>query len=226
MSLDGPRVPAASGRADSLVVCVHGYGSNGDDLISLAPFWQGVLPNTAFVSPNAPQICPGAPGGYQWWDIATARGDRMAGVKTAAPLLDAFIDEELAKLGLTGDRLALVGFSQGTMMSLEVAPRRRIAPAGVVAYSGRLIGPERLAAEAVSKPPVLLIHGQDDPMVPVQSIYDAKTALDAAGFGDVKGYVAPGLGHSIDQAGLQLGGQFLQKVLAGETAPARSFPEL
>jgi phospholipase/carboxylesterase len=215
MSLDGPRVPAASGRADSLIVLVHGYGSNGEDLISLAPFWQGVLPNTAFVSPNAPQICPGAPGGYQWWDIASARGDRMAGVRTAAPLLDAFIDAELAGLGLTGERLALVGFSQGTMMSLQVAPRRPVAPAGVVGYSGRLIGADRLAAEAVSKPPILLVHGQDDPMVPVQSIYEAKEAFEAAGF-DVSGYIAPGLGHSIDQAGLQLGGQFLHKVLVGE----------
>jgi phospholipase/carboxylesterase len=216
MSLSGPKVAAVSGHPDSLVVFVHGYGSNGDDLISLSEYWARALPNTAFVSPNAPQICPGAPDGYQWWDIAAARGDRMAGVRTAAPLLDGFIDEQLAALGLTGDRLALVGFSQGTMMALEVAPRRAVAPAAVVGYSGRLIGPERLVAETTARPPILLVHGQEDPMVPVSSIYEARDALTAAGF-DVSGYISPGLGHSIDQAGLQLGGDFLRKALVGQT---------
>ena len=213
--LDGPRVEPASGeRAKQLIVFAHGYGSNGEDLIGLAPYWQGLLPDAAFVSPNAPQICPGAPGGYQWWDIATARGDRLAGVRTAAPVLDAFIDSQLAHYGLADNKLVLIGFSQGTMMALHVAPRRPRAMAGVIGFSGRLIDPAALAAEAVSKPPVLLVHGQDDPMVPVSSIYEARDALMAAGF-EAGGYISPGLGHSIDQAGLQLGGDFLAKVLLG-----------
>ena len=134
--LDGPRQEAQSGQATSLVILVHGYGSNGADLISLAPLWSDMLPHTAFVSPNAPQICPGAPGGYQWWDIAAApRSDRAAGVRQAAPILDAFIDQQLAHYGLSDDRLALVGFSQGTMMSLHVAPRRAKTMAGVIGYS-------------------------------------------------------------------------------------------
>jgi phospholipase/carboxylesterase len=214
-ALDGPRLaPASGGPARSLVIFVHGYGSNGEDLIGLAPFWRVALPETAFSSPNAPQVCPGAPGGYQWWDImGQAQGDRAAGVRQAAPILSAFIDSELARLSLTDDRLALVGFSQGTMMSLHLAPRRDRAVAGVVGYSGRLIAPETLAAEARVKPPVLLVHGDADPMVPVASIYEARDALDAAGFA-VSAYVSPGLGHSIDAPGLRLGETFLTPLLA------------
>jgi phospholipase/carboxylesterase len=136
-------------------------------------------------------------------------------VRTAAPILDAFIDSQLAHYGLTDDKLVLVGFSQGTMMSLHVAPRRQKTMAGVIGYSGRLIDPAALATEAVSKPKILLVHGEADPMVPVSSIYEARDALMAAGF-EVGGYISPGLGHSIDQPGLQLGGDFLNTVLLAD----------
>src|SRR5471032_3024039 len=159
--IDGPRVvPASGATARSLVILLHGYGSNGDDLISLAPHWRGVLPATVFVAPNAPEPCPGAPGGYQWWALTSPdRGGRAAGAARAAPVLDAFIDAELARHGLTEAQLALVGFSQGTMMALQVGPRRLRALAGIVGYSGMLADPEALASEVRTRPPVLLVHG-------------------------------------------------------------------
>src|SRR5579863_6900807 len=210
-TLDGPRVPARSGQTRSLVVLAHGYGSNGEDLIGLVPHWREALPDTAFVSPNAPYLCPGAPGGFQWW--ALGGSDRAAGVKAAAPILDAFIDTELAKLGLADDRVALVGFSQGTMMSLYVGPRRERQIAGIVGFSGRLIAPALLNSEIRSRPPILLVHGTDDAMVPYASMAEAESALSDAGVA-VETLTCPGVGHGIDDQGLRRGGEFLQRVLS------------
>ena len=213
-TIDGPRMaPAAGGAAQSLVILLHGYGSNGEDLIGLAPHWRDALPTTAFVSPNAPEPCPGAPGGYQWWELAGAeRGDRAAGANRAAPVLNAFIDAELARHGLTEAELALVGFSQGTMMALHVGPRRPRQLAGIVGYSGMLADPAGLADPAMTKPPILLIHGDQDPMIPIAAFHAARAALGQNGFA-VEDHVSPGLGHSIDLPGLQLGGRFLARVL-------------
>lgn len=211
--IDGPRVAPASGApAKSLVILLHGYGSNGDDLISLAPHWRGALPTTAFVAPNAPEICPGAPDGYQWWPITSLdRNARAAGAARAAPILDAFIDAELARHGLTEANLALVGFSQGTMMALTVGPRRTRQIAGILGYSG-MVADESALATAPTHPPILLIHGDADPMIPVAAFHQAKAALTAHGFA-VEGHVSPGLGHSLDLHGLHLGERFLSRVL-------------
>ena len=213
-TLDGPRVaPVAGGAPRSLVILLHGYGSNGDDLISLAPYWRDSIPHAAFVAPNAPEICPGAPGGYQWWGITSLDPTaRATGAARAAPVLNAFIDAELARTGLTEADLALVGFSQGTMMSLHVAPTRSTALAGIVGYSGMLADASTLAG-AKTKPPILLVHGDADPMIPVTAFHRAKADLDAAGF-TVESHVSRGLAHSIDMPGLQLGGAFLKRVLA------------
>ncbi len=213
-TLDGPRVPPASGgAAASLVILLHGYGSNGADLIGLVPYWRGALPNTAFVSPNAPEPCPGAPGGYQWWGLSSLDAQaRAAGARRAAPALDAFIDAELTRHGLGEDRLALVGFSQGTMMALHVGVRRAHVLAGIVGYSGMLADGAELAGEARTRPPILLVHGDADPMIPIAAFHHAKAALTRLGF-MVDSHVSPGLGHSIDDAGLRLGGAFLARVL-------------
>jgi phospholipase/carboxylesterase len=207
-TLDGPRVRPASGEAKSLVILCHGYGSNGEDLIGLVPHWREALPDTAFVSPNAPYLCPGAPGGFQWW--ALGGSDRAAGVKPAAPILGAFIDAELAKLGLADDRLALVGFSQGTMMSLYVGPRRERQIAGIVGLSGALID---TGDEPKTHPPVLLVHGDEDPMVPIEAFYRARETLERQGF-EVTSHVSPGLGHGVDLAGVTLARRFLTRVLS------------
>jgi phospholipase/carboxylesterase len=214
LALDGPRFgPAAGGRPQSLVLLLHGLGADGNDLISLAPYWAKLLPHTEFVSPHAPFPCDMAPYGRQWFSLQDrAPAMMLAGVKAAAPILDAFIDAELAKRSLTDDRLALVGFSQGTMMSLYVAPRRAHAPAAVVGYSGALVGAESLVNDAKGRPPILLVHGDADQIVPFQAMAAAATGLKAAGL-TVETLARPGLPHSIDDQGLVRGGQFIAQHL-------------
>ena len=213
--IDGPRVAPASGApAKSLVILLHGYGSNGDDLISLAPHWRGALPTTAFVAPNAPEICPGAPDGYQWWPITSLdRNARAAGAARAAPVLDAFIDAELARHGLTEANLALVGFSQGTMMALHGGaapdPPDRRESSAIPAW-----WPTKSAlATAPTHPPVLLIHGDADPDDPDRRLPPGQGRADAANGFAVESHVSPGLGHSLDLHGLHLGERFLSRVL-------------
>ena len=212
--LEGPVAgPAAGGDPQSLVVLLHGYGSNGADLIGLVPYWRDALPNTLFVAPNAPQPCPGAPGGRQWWALDSLSPEaRAAGVRVSAPALNAFIDQQLAAHGLPAGRLALVGFSQGTMMALHVGPRRAETIGGIVGYSGMLADAAALEAETRTKPPILLIHGDADTILPVVSIHQARTALDRLGF-ETATHVCRGLGHSVDEVGLRMGREFLARRL-------------
>jgi phospholipase/carboxylesterase len=213
-SLDGPlALPASGGDPQSLVIFLHGYGSNGADLIGLAPYWRAALPDTLFIAPNAPQACPGAPGGYQWWPLTSLEPEaRAAGVRQPVAALNAFIDDQLKRYGLTEDRLALVGFSQGTMVALHAGPRRQRPLAGIVGYSGMLADPAALAAEVRTRPPVLLVHGDADAVLPVMALHEAKATLDSLGFG-ISTHVSAGLGHSIDEVGLRLGQQFLSDAL-------------
>jgi phospholipase/carboxylesterase len=213
-TLDGPSFgPAAGGRPRSLVLLLHGLGADGNDLIQLAPLWAEMLPGTEFLSPHAPFPCDMAPYGRQWFSLQ----DRdpqvlLAGVGASAPILDAFIDASLEARGLSDSALALVGFSQGTMMSLYVAPRRAKAIAGIVGFSGAMVGPDRLAVEAKSKPPVLLVHGDADQVVPFGAMAVAEKALQGAGIA-VATERRPGLQHSIDEVGLAKAGAFLARVL-------------
>ena len=212
--LRGPEAAPASGQTPrSMVVLLHGYGSNGDDLMGLVPYWRASLPDTIFVAPNAAEACPGAPGGYQWWPLTDlGRESRAAGVRKAAPLVNAFIDMHRSTYDLPNSKVALVGFSQGTMMALHVGPRRPEVLAGVVGYSGMLADPDALLTEGVSKPPLLLIHGDADQMVPFSAMGEAEATFKRTGF-EVDTYTLRGLGHSIDEAGLRLGGEFLTRVL-------------
>jgi phospholipase/carboxylesterase len=215
LTLQGPsRPPRAGGKPKSLVVLLHGLGADGNDLISLAPYWAPLLPETEFLAPHAPFPCDMAPFGYQWFSFQERTPTAvLAGVRAAAPFLDAFLDEALAARGLDESRLALVGFSQGTMMSLHVGLRRAKPVAGIVGYSGRLIAEETLAGELRSKPPVLLMHGTADEIVPFESLTLAEASLKALGV-PVTTVQRPGLGHSIDEIELQKGGEFLSTVLA------------
>jgi phospholipase/carboxylesterase len=214
-TLDGPRIATASGGpATSLVVFLHGYGADGNDLIDIGRLWARAMPQTAFVSPHAPQPCAEAPVGRQWFPLTRFDPHLLRqGVLAAAPALDAFLDAELAANGLSDDHLALVGFSQGTMMALHVGPRRANRIAGIVGYSGLLPAPEHLKAELRQRPPVLLVHGDADPVVPPIALQGARVALGDAGF-PVEWHLRPGLQHGIDQQGLALGLAFLSRVLA------------
>jgi len=214
-SLNGPaRKPASGGKPKQIVVLLHGVGADGNDLIGLAPYWAPALPDAEFVSPDAPFPCDMAPYGRQWFSLQNRSADAiLAGVRAAAPILDAFLDDALAQRGLDASRLALVGFSQGTMMSLYVGPRRAKALAGIVGYSGALIGADTLVEDIRSRPPVLLVHGDADQIVPPPAFPLAVAGLKAAGVA-VEELICPGVGHSIDEAGLRRGGEFLRRVLA------------
>jgi phospholipase/carboxylesterase len=213
-ALSGPsRPPASGGKPSRLVILLHGLGADGNDLIGLAPYWARLLPTAEFLSPNAPFPCDMAPYGYQWYSSQDRTPEAaLAGVRAAAPILDAFIDEALAKRGLDDSALALVGFSQGTVMSLYVGFRRNHPVAGIVGFSGRLLAPELLANELRSRPPTLLVHGTDDPLVPYTALAEAETALKGADV-PVEAVTSVGIGHSIDEEGLRRGGLFLRDVL-------------
>jgi len=209
-TLDGPMLAPADGRpAKQLVILLHGVGADGHDLVGLAPYFQVVLPDALFVSPNAPFAFDMAPFGHQWFSLQDmSEPARLAGCQRAAPILDRFIDQKLAETGLDETAAALVGFSQGTMMALYVGLRRPRPLAGIVGYSGVLVGRELLADAIRSRPPVLLVHGEDDPLVPVAALDQAAEGLKAVGVA-VEAVRRPGLPHGIDDEGIRLGMGFL-----------------
>lgn len=213
-TLSGPvRKPVGGAKPRRLVVLLHGLGADGNDLIGLAPYWAPLLPETEFVSPDAPFPCDMAPYGRQWFSFQDQSPVAvLAGIRAAATMLDAFLDEALAARGLDERDLALVGFSQGTMMSLYVGLRRPNAVAGIVGFSGALVGTDTLGEEIRSRPPVLLVHGDADEVVPFAALAAAAKNLRAAGV-PVEELICRGVGHSIDEAGLRRGGAFLRRVL-------------
>ncbi len=199
--------------ADAVVVFLHGYGADGADLLGLADPLAPHLPKTAFYAPDAPERSRNNPLGYQWFPIPWLDGSSEQDAKTAmegsVAAINGFLDKVLADEGLSADRMVVVGFSQGTMMALHVLPRRAEAVAGIVGFSGRLLAPESLASEARVKPPVVLIHGDQDPMVPFEDMALAGEALEKAGF-TVYGHVMKGTGHGIAPDGLSVALAFIK----------------
>ncbi|MDF2232521.1 dienelactone hydrolase family protein [Albimonas sp. CAU 1670] len=212
-ALSGPSLPAKSGEAKSAVVFLHGYGADGPDLLGLGDVLADHMPDTAFYAPNAPERSVMNPMGYQWFPIPRMDGSteaqREAAMQVSIGLVNDYLDGILAETGLSADRLALVGFSQGTMMSLHVAPRRPEQLACVVGFSGMLLAPERLKDEIVTKPPVLLVHGDADPMVPFENMELAARGLSEAGI-EVRILPCAGVPHSISPEGLGAALQMLK----------------
>jgi phospholipase/carboxylesterase len=208
--LDGPRRAPSNGQApDSLVILLHGYGSNGEDLIGLAPYWDRLLPGTAFTSPNAPESLPMMASAFQWFPLSTMDPSAVAkSARAAAPILSAFITAEMARHNFGPERTVLVGFSQGTMMALEVGLAWPVAFAGIIGFSGALVGFEG----AVSKPPVLLIHGDQDDRVPHAASVSALATLKAARL-TASLHTSPRTSHTIAMDGLQAAAGFLKAVL-------------
>ena len=219
--LDFKRRGSTSGEDSSVVLFLHGYGADGADLLGLAEPLAPHLPDTVFVAVDAPERSMANPAGFQWFPIPWIDGSTDAaaaeGMRRSARALDGFIDKVLADEGLSPDRLVLVGFSQGTMMSLHVAPRRADPVAGIVGFSGRLMVPETLASEALSRPPVVLIHGDADDVVPFAEMQVAGEALQEAGF-TVYGHVMQGTAHGIAPDGLSVALSFIRDVLGIDAA--------
>jgi phospholipase/carboxylesterase len=214
--LNGPRLEPRGGQAQRLVVFLHGYGADGNDLIEIGRAWQQLLPDTAFVSPHAPELCGQAPTGRQWFNLTfRTPNERWVGVNKAEPVLQQFIDAELARRKLPPSALALVGFSQGTMMALHVGLRRAVPPAAIVGYSGVFVipdgaKPDAVAAEIKSRPPILLIHGDQDDLIPPSALFQGAQALSGLDL-PVEWHLSQGIGHGIDEEGLRQGGEFLAR---------------
>lgn len=214
--LQSGRKGAAKGQARSVVIFIHGYGADGNDLLGLADPLAPHLKSTAFYAPDGPERCHASAMGRQWFPIPWIDGSteeqQRDGIAQASDDLNAFIDQVMAEEGVGPQDVALVGFSQGSMMSMHIAPRRDQPLAAVVAISGRLMVPELLAQEAKVKPPILLVHGDQDPVVPFEDMSKAGDALVAAGF-ETYGHVMKGTGHGIAPDGLQVTLQFLAQHL-------------
>jgi len=201
--LDGPsHGPHGGGKPGHLVILLHGYGADGNDLIGLAPVLAPLMPDVVFHAPNAPYPCEGNPMGFQWFGISRLDPEvAAAGVRSATPFVEQFLDDMMAKYGLDESKTILIGFSQGTMMALHVGLRRARPLAGIVGFSGMLAAPDSLKEEIRSRPPVLLIHGDSDEMLPAVLTQRAAHTLQENGV-EVGVHIARGVGHGIDQTGL------------------------
>jgi phospholipase/carboxylesterase len=218
MPLTGPEaLPLSGGPARQLVVLLHGVGADGADLAELIPYMAPALPDAAFVSPDGPEPYDMAPFGRQWFSLADRSGPALAaGVRQGAQVVDGFLDQQLARFGLSEAECAVIGFSQGTMVTLQMAPRRERPLAAVVGFSGALVAAETLAADIRSRPRMLLIHGAEDEVVNPACLPQAEQALAAAGI-PVLAESRPGLGHSIDGPGLALAIGFLRQAFGLES---------
>jgi len=216
--LNALRKEPVSGDTRSIVVFLHGYGANGADLLGLADPLGEHLPDTLFIAPDAPEHCAGSPMGYQWfpipWIDGSSEEENRRGMLSAVDDLNAFLDAVMVDEDVLPEQVVLFGFSQGTMMSLHVAPRRDDPVAGVVAFSGRLLEPDLLEDEVTSRMPILLVHGDQDDVVPVQALPEAAEALQSAGFKEVFAHIQKGTAHGIAPDGLSVALAFMRDKLS------------
>jgi phospholipase/carboxylesterase len=220
--LNGMRQGATSGKATSMVIFLHGYGADGDDLMGLAKPLADYMPDTVFVSPDGPEVCGGNQEGRQWFSVPwidnTSEEDAVAGMKLAVEDLNVYVDDMVEKEGVTIEKTVIFGFSQGTMMALQMAPRRAQAFAAVVGFSGSLMLPDDLREQVISRPPVMLLHGDQDEVVPPEALNKAEFALSTLGF-EVYAFVMENAGHGIASDGLSVAAGFMREKLGIEEEP-------
>ena len=208
-------LPLTQAAPQHVVMFLHGLGDRGDGgLLEIGRMWQNALPDCAFVCPDAPfefDMAPPEFGGRQWFSLKSfAPDDMLQGALRAAPILNAYIDSVLKEFNLTSDKLIMVGFSQGTMMTLHTALRRAAPVGGIIGYSGMLLAPTLLKTEKQSSPPVLLVHGTLDPVVPYAALAAADQGLKDVGVSVET--VTCRCEHTIDDVGLNAGLRFIKKI--------------
>jgi len=211
--LSGPSIKAKNqDNPKNLVILMHGIGADGNDLISLASHWSNYMPDTEFLSPNAPFGCSISGTGYQWFSLVDMDQDKIkTEVLQVALILNTFIDDQLKIRNLDDINLALVGFSQGAMLALHVGLRREKKCAGIIGYSGMLLDPENLRNEIKSKPPIVLVHGDIDPVITPLSLPKAEMKFKDLKI-PIETHIREGLGHGIDAKGIEIGTTFLSKI--------------
>jgi phospholipase/carboxylesterase len=206
------RSPAAGGAAQQLVLFLHGLGADGHDLIDLADTFADILPHAQFLSPHAPFHCDMAPMGRQWFSLQSRETAHMqTGIEAARPLLNRYIDDALTTYGVPLSKLLVIGFSQGTMMALHTLLTRPEPCAGIVGYSGAVIASNQFVSSVTARPPVCLIHGEEDMVVPFAALPDAEAALMKAQV-PVEAHALPSLGHGIDGRGIAIARTFIEKL--------------
>lgn len=220
--LIGPELPPISGKAESLVVFAHGWRADGDDMMGLAVQWAPSMPDTYFMAPNAPMPSEEMFGSFQWYDLGPEnRHRRGEAVREAANTLNDFLDQQLAWLGLPPEKLVMVGFSQGYGVTFDAALRRVVAPAALVGFTGSIANKKTLPGEILSKPPVMMIHGDADPVIPVKALLESIHYLRDLDF-DVTWHISHGLGHEIDQPAVDAGRKFVEEILYPDAIQGQS----
>lgn len=216
MTLTHHQLPARSDQTRSLVVLLHGFGSNGQAMLGLARTLSMALPDTTFLAPDAPDAAPGRPGGRMWFPIPELGGSSAEEadlrLQASARLLDAFLDDQLAAYGLPAFAMALFGFSQGAGLAYEVGPRRRDQLAGVIAVAGRMKRKDALAADVRSRPPFLILTGAEDHLLASDETNQAAAALSQARIPAMRVLMA-GTGHGFSDVGLAAARDFLKSVI-------------
>jgi len=214
VKLSGPMVPPKQGGSPTqVIVLLHGYGSDGNDLIGLAAYWRDLLPGALFVAPNAPEPCRDNPSGFQWFAIDWDRPEYREGAQEARPAIAEFLDDLWRQTGLGPQQTVLSGFSQGAMMALNVGLSLDSPLLGILAFSGALIAPPGFPENSAARPPICLVHGDRDPVVDPELSEIAATTLRSNGF-PVSYHVESGAGHTIAADGLAFAGEFLAAVSA------------
>ena len=209
--LNGPTINYNTGKFDKIIVFLHGYGANGNDLVSIGNSWQKELPNTMFISPNAPFDCPWGNDAYQWFELSSISPESVGdGLKKAGPYLNEFIDHISNETKIPIEKLFFVSFSQGTMMALYHLCKRSSICAGIMGYSGLLFCDKDFDLSIKSKPPIRLYHGKNDDVIIFEQTVNASEKLKSLEF-DVDHKIKDSLGHGIDEEGLDYGLEFIKK---------------